>query len=213
MDKILSEKIFKNSIYLSIVWLILLTPLIKFLPDYLAYENSLVENTQILLLFIGMLMAAYNSKNFKNIQMKRAWLSVCLGFILMIGRELSWGRVFFQCGFNEYGYPVFYDMKDIPGHELINIVIGIFLIVTVLGVIFYFPWKKIIHALPKKHVFLLLIFLLITFCENHVGLTTAGEKIKMEELAEVGFYFMLDIIILYYSKYFSLLEGKFSTRH
>ena len=65
MNKILSEKIFKYSLVFAVVWLALLAPLIKFMPDYLAYENCLVENTKILLLFIGMLISAYNVKKIK----------------------------------------------------------------------------------------------------------------------------------------------------
>lgn len=201
-----TKKFFKYSFYIGIVWLIILVPLIKFMPDKWAWENSYVENAQILILLTGFLISANNVKKSKKINTKKAWFSICAGLLLMTGRELNWGRVFFPKYIEPNGYAVFYDMKDIPGHEIINILIGICIFAAVLGIIFYVPWKKIMILLPRKLVGLFLIFFILTYLENRVGLSSEWEKIKMEELSEVGVYFLFDILILYYSLHFSKLK-------
>lgn len=84
-------------------------PLGLFLPSGWGWENGPIENIQVLILAFGLacsLLAAYLSRDDKKI--RNLWGYSVLIWLLMIGRELSWGRVFFEpviIGPNGPGFP------------------------------------------------------------------------------------------------------------
>lgn len=90
----------------AFVGVILSVPLAFVLPVEWSFENELIENAQIAVLLGGIILILSVRSSMKWFQRFFA-----AGFLLMIFRELSWGRVFFPVGTEELG-PVFISMAD-----------------------------------------------------------------------------------------------------
>ena len=109
------------------VYAVLLLPLGYVMPPYLAWENGVLEMLQNIVLFGDMCLAAYffcKTAGTGGKSIHRLWLAAAGYFLLLLGRELSWGRVFFPTGMDSHG-PTFVSMKSIPGHEMIHADIGV----------------------------------------------------------------------------------------
>ena len=109
------------------VYAVLLLPLGYVMPPYLAWENGVLEMLQNIVLFGDMCLAAYFFRKTAGMGGKsihRLWLAAAGYFLLLLGRELSWGRVFFPTGMDSHG-PTFVSMNSIPGHEMIHAAIGV----------------------------------------------------------------------------------------
>ena len=115
--------------YIAIVLLVMCLPLGKILPATIAWENGPLEILQVLILLAGAGLACFFAKG----NLRSMWSGVGGVFFLMIGRELSWGRVFFPTGVVEETGPQFVAMRDIPGHLLIHaaifaVIVGIIIV-------------------------------------------------------------------------------------
>ena len=132
------------------VYAVLLLPLGYVMPSYLAWENGLLEMLQNIVLFGNMCLAAYFFRKTAGTGRKsihRLWLAAAGYFLLLLGRELSWGRVFFPTGMDSHG-PTFVSMNSIPGHEMIHAAIGIYTAIVFCSLVACMPWKKILHDIP-----------------------------------------------------------------
>lgn len=132
------------------VYAVLLLPLGYVMPPYLAWENGVLEMLQNIVLFGDMCLAAYFFRKTAGMGGKsihRLWLAAAGYFLLLLGRELSWGRVFFPTGMDSHG-PTFVSMNSIPGHEMIHAAIGVYTAVVFCSLVACMPWKKILHDIP-----------------------------------------------------------------
>lgn len=73
----------------ALVVLALIYPAYKLLPAECGYENGLVENYQLMLLFFGCFIWVLAPKY------RKLFILVALIFLVMAGREMSFGRVLF----------------------------------------------------------------------------------------------------------------------
>ncbi len=80
---------------LSVVVLALTYPMALVLPPWWSHENQPVENAQVVVLVIGILGAAVF---FRGSADPARWfgLSAAMILLVLVGRELSWGAVFFD---------------------------------------------------------------------------------------------------------------------
>ena len=132
------------------VYAVLLLPLGYVMPPYLAWENGVLEMLQNIVLFGDMCLAAYffcKTAGTGGKSIHRLWLAAAGYFLLLLGRELSWGRVFFPTGMDSHG-PTFVSMNSIPGHEMIHAAIGVYTAVVFCSLVACMPWKKILHDIP-----------------------------------------------------------------
>lgn len=80
---------------ISLLLTALLFPFGLFLPNWCGWENGPIENTQIAILATGVILSWKAARrNSTDKEMKDLWLLIIPIWLLIIGRELSWGRVF-----------------------------------------------------------------------------------------------------------------------
>lgn len=184
-------------------------PLAKLLPPYVAWEDNVIESLQaLLLLIIALLCFSIHTELIK----KQSRALGCF-FLLLLGRELSWGRVFFPTGVVDDMGPNFISMNSIPGHKFIHAAIFLAVCLILRAIIKSFNWKALLKIpLP---VFTFIILFVATAgqlsAERHffTGLT-APQNQTLEELLELLIYMELFSLSLYYGFMRVLLH---KTRH
>ena len=137
----LQYRIYKFYLGTTFAALILSVPLAFVVPPELTFENGVIENLQVVVLF---LLAAVNIKfaiSARNIQLKWYHVFCAILFFVFALRELSWGRVFFKVGEEISGEPIFMSMADFP----YRVPIYIFLTLCILAMLFI-----LIKILPLK---------------------------------------------------------------
>ena len=187
-----------NAYNTAIILLILAAyPLARILPPYVAWENNIIESLQELLLFIIALLCFSLHTDF----LKRQSRALGCFFLLLLGRELSWGRVFFPTGVVDDMGPNFISMSQIPGHQFIHA--AIFLVMCfILGAIAKsFNWRALLQV-PVPVLTFVILFVATAGqygAEHHLfaGLT-APQNQTLEELLELFIYMELFHLSLYY---------------
>ena len=178
--------------------LYLSVPLAALLPNWVSWENGLLEDSQVLVLLFGMLHCIFFSRH-TTAYYRNMWLTGAGAFLLMAGRELSWGRVFFVRKVTENG-PQLVPMKDMPYHLGLEILIGVYVLLLVIALIKVVPWKKLLQVpLPILDIFLAIIAIALAYIGDRPWFTdffVCSET--MEEIAELMLYILLCKITDYY---------------
>ena len=170
---------------------LLIVPCVMFMPESYGYENGLLENIQMAVLFTGVFVA------FKSKFNKKFFNMVAMVLVILILREVNCGRTLF--------FPVpdtvntFYGWKDIKYGWLAHPLYGAYMAY----VAFYFLKNKLFADLwnflskTKLPVWNILLMLL------GMGLGLYAEKVThnfvFEEITELLFYVSLVGIIYLYS--------------
>lgn len=98
----------------SLLLTLLLFPAGYFLPDWCSWENQPLENIQAVMLLVGAFLAfkvAQHNTNDKKLH--ALWLWTIPLWLFLLGRELSWGRVFLTpVMVNSHG-PVFPALRQV----------------------------------------------------------------------------------------------------
>lgn len=169
------------------------------LPVQLAWENHLIENAQVLLLFFGGVCALAFAAISKNKQFCWfAWMVAPLWFVLCL-RELSWGAVFmaplgthditgpwFSSSVQLWYKPAIYPMLALVGLFSITVflVTKQYKTLGMLGRWRSFPMLEILLAVLGS--------ILTTAAEGHAGLSlpvTEAQGLILEEWSEFFAYF------------------------
>lgn len=133
----------------SIKWLLLTGMLLSYfispyLPISWGWENSFLEWLQVIILTFGL---ALNCKWWHEAKSDGDLATACfLGlatplWLLMIGRELSWGRVFYLSSFDAVNGPSFLTLAELPYGALVNPVLAIVIVLWLYAVIKYDLYK------------------------------------------------------------------------
>ena len=188
-------------------WLLLLFVslsyfIIPYLPVAWGWENGLLERLQIAILTLGLILNYrwwQEAKLDNNLSDTRFFAWITPLWLLMIGRELSWGRVFYPNYFDAATGPSFLKLTQLPYGSLVNPVIAVIIIVWLYAVIKYALYK-LPYQLLKKHRFPVIELLITVFAfavadigEHQLNLQT------MEELNECFAYLGL-ILVAYFVK-------------
>lgn len=124
-----------------------------YLPLSWGWENNLLEWLQVIILSVGFVL------NFKWYQDAKAtdnssaplFLASTLPlWLLMIGRELSWGRVFYPSGFNPIEGPTFLSLAQLPYGAIVNPLLAIIIVVWLFVVIKYGLYKIPYQLLQER---------------------------------------------------------------
>ncbi len=164
------------------------------LPPYWGWENSPLEWSQVVILFMGALLSvkwwqeAKAAGQYKNARFF-AW-TIPL-WILMAVREMSWGRVFYPLGVNDATGPFFLSVSQLPYGPIVYPAITAVIIIWLFAVI-----KHKLYAIPYKLFqegrFPISEFLLIIFS---IVVANIAEKQMhfeiMEEIVECVVYLTL----------------------
>lgn len=130
---------------MPITWILLAGVLVSyFISPYLplswGWENNFLEWLQVAILAIGMTLNYRWWKKAKATIDSVAALFLASSlplWLLMIGRELSWGRVFFPSGFDAVSGPTFVSLTDLPYGALVNPLLTVIIVFWLLVVIKY----------------------------------------------------------------------------
>lgn len=187
------------------LYAVLLIPISYCMPPYLAWENGLIEMLQNAVLLGNACMAAYFFRKTAGqaaLTAHRLWLAAAAYFLLLLGRELSWGRVFFPTGMDSHG-PTFISMSSVPGHEIIHGIIGVYTAAVLCSLVICMPWKRIMHAIPfPKFLFCLLAAAAaVASCGDKGLLFHSYMDANAEELAELLAYLIQGYLTWYYYEY------------
>ena len=102
-----------------VVYFLLIVPVAFVMPEHLAWENGPLEILQNIVLFCDVVLCIVLFRKTAGQRFHKLWLAVSGYFLLLFGREISWGRIFFQTGMDEHG-PTFISMSSVPGHQYIH---------------------------------------------------------------------------------------------
>jgi len=141
-------------------WLLLLGVFLSYfispyLPITWGWENSLLEWLQIAILTLGLILNCRwwrEAKSVNQFSTARFFAWATLLWLLIIGRELSWGRVFYPSGFDSVNGPSFLTMAQVPYGPLVHPLLAV-IFVVLLYVIIKYALYKIPYELLKKGQF------------------------------------------------------------
>jgi hypothetical protein len=166
----------------------------SYLPLTWGWENGPLEWAQVVILAVGTLLTgcwwqeAISSRQFHHTCFF-AW-AIPL-WLLMIGRELSWGRVFYPIGINPIDGPYFISMAQLPYGKVVYPVIAIIILSWLFAVIKYrlyaFPCDLYRQSRFPTGEFTLVIFSFVVAYVAEKQLHSA----TMEELVECVAYLSL----------------------
>ena len=187
----LSSKNFR--VFFGILWLLLIYPVSLFLPHATTVENGIIENIQ---LFVLLATALFFIFYFFLINRNKICILASSFFILLFGREISFGRVFFEIGQKD-GEPVYIALQEIPAYPLIYAIIIILCLTILYGLVRWVRWRNLLFSTPFPigEFFLISILLDISIlCDKYLY-----KQHQFEELAELGLYILLSLTSLYYA--------------
>ena len=175
----------------AILYFFVLFPLSFLLPGPFAWENGPIEMGQNMILLTGIIWSIYHYTQETHLHRPSYWLFAASFFLLLFGREISWGRIFLLKEMTETG-PVFWSMKDLPYHRVIDGAIG--LLSAAVIHLFYqsVNVQKTLHCLKKNRLMFLLTVLaaILALMGDKGQLFHDFRDETMEELSELFVYEM-----------------------
>lgn len=185
--------------WVAVLWLLAVVPLASVLPRTLAWENALIENTQLAELLLGCVIAAWWS--FKRPMARGGALALGLApvWFVLAARETSWGATLGAPLYMSANGPVF-SSSQLAYKPVVYPVIGLLLLFSVVVFVRFrvlpqvmslirsgrFPWPELALVVVAA--------MLSTIGEGHLkGVWTPPEQMGalIEELSEVAAYGML----------------------
>ncbi len=183
---------FQNVTWISILTALAIIPAVMFLPEKCGFENGLIENIQLAVLFLGIFFAARPKVD------KKFFTFVAMVLIILIIREVNCGRtIFFPIPGEENA---FYSWKEIKYGWLVHPIYGLYMayvgIYFIKNKLFITLWEKIrdIKFPIWNFILLLLGMILGTYAEECV------HNFVLEESTELLFYVALIGFIYLYSR-------------
>jgi hypothetical protein len=164
------------------------------LPVAWGWENSPLEWSQVVILLIGALLSGKWWQEAKSAERYHhahffAW-AIPL-WLLMAGREMSWGRVFYPVGLDTATGPYFLSVSQLPYGPIVYPVLTIAIVIWLLAVIKYklyrVPYELFQQGRFPFGEFLLVIFSFVVanIAEKHLNFEI------MEEIVECVAYLSL----------------------
>lgn len=172
-----------------------------FLPISWGWENGPLEWLQVVILTAGLVLNCkwWHNAKVRHHEYTRFLLWTNPLWLLMIGRELSWGRVFYPNGFDAVNGPSFVALAELPYGAIVNPMLAVVIAVWLFAVIKYDLYKIPYKLLRKKRfplgelIISLLSLTVSVLCEKKFHLPV------MEEFVECIAYLGL-IVTAYYTK-------------
>lgn len=180
---------FDKKIYPHLWLLIIYIPFVfivkDFLPQNIARENGPIENFQLILLAVGVYLCWQAMKKTDIKYDKYIWQAGMLFYILLFGRELSWGRAILM--HDDGTMPQWSDLGLYGqiAHPLIGIALVYLCILFYRGVFFHFLTTV---KIPMWDLVFLILFVVLVDVSEHYDFSIFHGEID-EELFECAMYF------------------------
>ena len=189
-----NRTIFKTN-FLIILISIMLFMISFHIPVEYSFENHAMENTEVVILFIGLVSVLYRRKHTYISQSKPFWMGCALLYAVMIMRELSWGRVFFPVGVSSSGESVFIKMNELWFAPIIYAVVAM----MVCGALYCMAKsfkecrrRGLVWNVPIWHFAVFALMMIVSQCVFEKGLIFVSAYGQLlEESAEIVAYLSL----------------------
>ena len=165
------------------------------LPIEYSYENHFLENLEVVILFLGIVICIGKIRDFILYDSIKFYVASIIIYILMIGRELSWGRVFYPIGMDKNGEQIFVKVHELWYGSVVYPMVGILILIVLilLGVYFYQSRRQgICWYIPLGEFLFFIVTSILGQCEFDRGLVQFGNYNQLlEESCEIIAYIAL----------------------
>lgn len=165
------------------------------LPIEYSYENHFLENLEVVILFLGIVICIGKIRDFILYDSIKFYIASIIIYILMIGRELSWGRVFYPIGIDKNGEQIFVKVHELWYGSVVYPMVGILILIVLilLGVYFYQSRRQgICWYIPLGEFLFFIVTSILGQCVFDRGLVQFGNYNQLlEESCEIIAYIAL----------------------
>lgn len=165
------------------------------LPIEYSYENHFLENLEVVILFLGIVICIGKIRDFILYDSIKFYVASIIIYILMIGRELSWGRVFYPIGIDKNGEQIFVKVHELWYGSVVYPIVGILILIALilLGVYFYQSRRQgICWYIPLGEFLFFIVTSILGQCVFDRGLVQFGNYNQLlEESCEIIAYIAL----------------------
>lgn len=164
-----------------IFWVLLID---AYVPPEFGYENGVIENIQVAVLLVGACVSIAKVRTSED-RTRCLWIAGALFLLLMAGREISWGRVFFPPMENGNSPPV----KALPYGPIVYPLVG----VTIVSIIILIIRGRLVnylrtYGIPMVPLILLLAAVYLSYDAEHLHLLPLTNGQVVEEFCELVVY-------------------------
>lgn len=165
------------------------------LPIEYSYENHFLENLEVVILFLGIVICIGKIRDFILYDSIKFYVALIIIYILMIGRELSWGRVFYPIDMDKNGEQIFVKVHELWYGSVVYPMVGILILIVLilLGVYFYQSRRQgICWYIPLGEFLFFIVTSILGQCVFDRGLVQFGNYNQLlEESCEIIAYIAL----------------------
>ena len=165
------------------------------LPIEYSYENHFLENLEVVILFLGIVICIGKIRDFILYDSIKFYVASIIIYILMIGRELSWGRVFYPIGIDKNGEQIFVKVHELWYGSVVYPIVGILILIALilLGVYFYQSRRQgICWYIPLGEFLFFIVTSILSQCVFDRSLVQFGNYNQLlEESCEIIAYIAL----------------------
>lgn len=159
------DKHMYKTYYILIALIFLLLPQAFVLPVEYSYENHLLENTEVVILSIGLVNMLYRAIKINKDKINKFYLACGIFYIVMIARELSYGRVFYPIGIDKNGEQIFMNIHQIWYGPIVYPIIAVLILIALFLMIQtykYIKKEQIICSIPRYSIRLFIIMMILS---------------------------------------------------
>lgn len=159
------DKHMHKTYYILIALMILLLPQAFVLPVEYSYENHLLENLEVLILCMGLVNMLYRTVSLNKNKFNKFYLACGIFYIVMIARELSYGRVFYPIGIDKTGEQIFMNIHQIWYGPIVYPIIAVLVLIALFLMIQtykYIKKEQIICSIPRYSIRLFIIMMILS---------------------------------------------------
>lgn len=130
-----------------------------------SYENHLLENLEVFVLGIGFINMLYRTVSLNKNKFNKFYLACGIFYIVMIARELSYGRVFYPIGMDKNGEQIFMNIHQIWYGPIVYPIIAVLVLIALFLMIQtykYIKKEQIICSIPRYSIRLFIIMMILS---------------------------------------------------
>lgn len=165
------------------------------LPIEYSYENHFLENLEVVILFLGIVICIGKIRDFILYDSIKFYVASIIIYILMIGRELSWGRVFYPIGMDKNGEQIFVKVHELWYGSVVYPIVGILILIALILLVVYFYQSRrqgICWYIPLGEFLFFIVTSILGQCVFDRGLVQFGNYNQLlEESCEIIAYISL----------------------
>lgn len=165
------------------------------LPIEYSYENHFLENLEVVILFLGIVICIGKIRDFILYDSIKFYVASIIIYILMIGRELSWGRVFYPIGMDKNGEQIFVKVHELWYGSVVYPIVGILILIALILLVVYFYQSRrqgICWYIPLGEFLFFIVTSILSQCVFDRSLVQFGNYNQLlEESCEIIAYISL----------------------